>query len=91
MVICHSLTIGWPYRSQNFTHSYVYFHHRTYKLGEAILTPFGRHQLCEYNNKVGSYSVTEVKLVDLGISMRMKYGFLLKVILNYIQHFSYSP
>ncbi|PCH38306.1 phosphoglycerate mutase-like protein [Wolfiporia cocos MD-104 SS10] len=33
----------------------------TYKLGEEILTPFGRQQL-----------------FDLGVSMRMKYGFLLK-------------
>ncbi|GLB35545.1 putative phosphoglycerate mutase-like protein [Lyophyllum shimeji] len=33
----------------------------TYKLGEEILTPFGRQQL-----------------YDLGISMRLKYGFLLK-------------
>ncbi|KAJ7611620.1 phosphoglycerate mutase-like protein [Roridomyces roridus] len=33
----------------------------TYKLGEEVLTPFGRQQL-----------------FDLGISMRMKYGFLLK-------------
>lgn len=33
----------------------------TYKLGEEILTPFGRHQL-----------------FDLGVSMRMKYGYLLK-------------
>lgn len=34
----------------------------TYKLGEEILTPFGRQQL-----------------YDLGVSMRMKYGFLLNV------------
>lgn len=33
----------------------------TYKLGEEVLTPFGRQQL-----------------FDLGISMRLKYGFLLK-------------
>ncbi|KAJ7869626.1 phosphoglycerate mutase-like protein, partial [Mycena leptocephala] len=33
----------------------------TYKLGEEVLTPFGRQQL-----------------LDLGISMRLKYGFLLK-------------
>ena len=25
----------------------MHLYHRTYKLGEEILTPFGRHQLCE--------------------------------------------
>jgi hypothetical protein len=34
----------------------------TYKLGEEVLTPFGRQQL-----------------FDLGVSMRIKYGFLLNV------------
>lgn len=63
-------------------HSYALGNHRTYKLGEEILTPFGRHQLCECDNNLGSHSFMG-ELVDLGISMRMKYGFLLKVCLLY--------
>ncbi|KAI0349614.1 phytase [Trametes cingulata] len=38
-----------------------FLNHWTYKLGEEILTPFGRQQL-----------------YDLGVSMRIKYGFLLR-------------
>ncbi|KAI0928198.1 hypothetical protein AcW2_004285 [Taiwanofungus camphoratus] len=43
------------------TGSLTFLNEWTYKLGEEILTPFGRQQL-----------------FDLGVSMRMKYGFLLK-------------
>ncbi|RDX45602.1 phytase [Lentinus brumalis] len=47
---------GWRARGQ-----LEFLNDWTYKLGEEILTPFGRQQL-----------------FDLGVSMRMKYGFLLK-------------
>ncbi|KAG6856725.1 hypothetical protein H0H87_001325 [Tephrocybe sp. NHM501043] len=45
----------------NATEDLDFLNDWTYKLGEELLTPFGRQQL-----------------YDLGISMRMKYGFLLK-------------
>ncbi|KZT11458.1 phosphoglycerate mutase-like protein [Laetiporus sulphureus 93-53] len=45
----------------NASDSLSFLNDWTYKLGEEILTPFGRQQL-----------------FDLGVSMRMKYGFLLK-------------
>jgi hypothetical protein len=54
----------------------------SYKLGGEILTPFGRQQLCErrffriykdgYTDAACSLSV-----VNLGVSARVKYGFLL--------------
>ncbi|TFK34874.1 histidine phosphatase superfamily [Crucibulum laeve] len=45
----------------NASHDLEFMNEWTYKLGEELLTPFGRQQL-----------------FDLGISMRLKYGFLLK-------------
>ncbi|TFK45691.1 phosphoglycerate mutase-like protein [Heliocybe sulcata] len=45
----------------NATGDLAFLNEWTYKLGEEILTPFGRQQL-----------------YDLGVSIRMKYGFLLK-------------
>ncbi|PFH52488.1 hypothetical protein AMATHDRAFT_173590 [Amanita thiersii Skay4041] len=45
----------------NATHELRFLNDWTYKLGEEVLTPFGRQQL-----------------YDLGISMRLKYGFLLE-------------
>ncbi|KAI0757472.1 phosphoglycerate mutase-like protein [Daedaleopsis nitida] len=52
----HNNAAGW-----NGTDQLEFMNDWTYKLGEEILTPFGRQQL-----------------YDLGVSMRMKYGFLLK-------------
>ncbi|KAG6854185.1 hypothetical protein C0991_009837 [Blastosporella zonata] len=51
----------------------------TYKLGEELLTPFGRQQLCKDHPLLCSSALNSLEtLDDLGISMRMKYGFLLK-------------
>ncbi|KAH9927417.1 phosphoglycerate mutase-like protein [Epithele typhae] len=52
----HAAAAGW-----NGSGDLQFMNDWTYKLGEEILTPFGRQQL-----------------FDLGVSMRMKYGFLLK-------------
>ncbi|KAI0719060.1 phosphoglycerate mutase-like protein [Cerioporus squamosus] len=52
----HDNAAGW-----NTTGELEFMNDWTYKLGEEILTPFGRQQL-----------------YDLGVSMRIKYGFLLK-------------
>lgn len=52
----HAAAASW-----NGTDELEFLNEWTYKLGEEILTPFGRQQL-----------------YDLGISMRLKYGFLLK-------------
>ncbi|OSD05745.1 phosphoglycerate mutase-like protein [Trametes coccinea BRFM310] len=52
----HNTADGW-----NASGQLEFMNDWTYKLGEEILTPFGRQQL-----------------YDLGVSMRMKYGFLLK-------------
>ncbi|KAI0367460.1 phosphoglycerate mutase-like protein [Pilatotrama ljubarskyi] len=52
----HNAADGW-----NASGQLEFMNDWTYKLGEEILTPFGRQQL-----------------FDLGVSMRMKYGFLLK-------------
>ncbi|RPD81516.1 phosphoglycerate mutase-like protein [Lentinus tigrinus ALCF2SS1-7] len=52
----HNNAAGW-----NTSGDLEFMNDWTYKLGEEILTPFGRQQL-----------------YDLGVSMRMKYGFLLK-------------
>ncbi|KAI0825291.1 phosphoglycerate mutase-like protein [Trametes gibbosa] len=52
----HNAADGWSASGQ-----LEFMNNWTYKLGEEILTPFGRQQL-----------------FDLGVSMRMKYGFLLQ-------------
>ncbi|EIW65115.1 phosphoglycerate mutase-like protein [Trametes versicolor FP-101664 SS1] len=52
----HNAAAGW-----NASGDLEFMNNWTYKLGEEILTPFGRQQL-----------------FDLGVSMRMKYGFLLQ-------------
>jgi hypothetical protein len=52
----HAAAAGW-----NTSGELDFMNDWTYKLGEEVLTPFGRQQL-----------------FDLGISIRMKYGFLLK-------------
>ncbi|OBZ66403.1 3-phytase A [Grifola frondosa] len=52
----HEAAAGW-----NASGELEFMNEWTYKLGEEILTPFGRQQL-----------------FDLGVSMRMKYGYLLK-------------
>ena len=43
-------------RSPALTRPYAHHNCRTYKLGEEILTPFGRHQLCEYGENMDSHS-----------------------------------
>ncbi|THH30874.1 hypothetical protein EUX98_g3307 [Antrodiella citrinella] len=56
----HNAAAGWN------THGELSFMNDwTYKLGEEVLTPFGRQQL-----------------FDLGVSMRIKYGYLLKIFDN---------
>ena len=43
-----------------------------------VLTPFGRQQLCMLLVRIVDL-IADTFLVDLGISMRLKYGFLLEV------------
>lgn len=69
----HRSTQNW-----NATGELEFLNEWSYKLGEELLTPFGRKQLCE----LGPFVCYGVGLtftpVDLGLSYRMKYGFLLK-------------
>jgi hypothetical protein len=44
-----------------------------------VLTPFGRQQLCEYGATNLGSNLLNSMTVDLGVTMRLKYGFLLKV------------
>lgn len=50
---------------------------RTYKLGEEILTPFGRQQLCKWYRPF-AVARPHPSPDDLGVSTRLRYGFLLQ-------------
>lgn len=56
---------------------------REFNLGNELLTPFGRQQMCEFlhysSQNAWNQRVSPTYSDDLGVNLRIKYGFLLQV------------